>query len=126
MKYELINRANNNILLSWLQFSSNPPNPSQSMTIHLVDWPCNSTGYEYIHNPLVHGLIVLPTPNAYLSYNRILFSRNDFPVLYLPTTQITANGSSIDFSNDSLSLLISNPRSGKYLMKGIAYIYTYY
>ena len=66
-------------------------------------------GLFKIHNPLVHGLIVGPTPNPDLSpviFKRILFKRKLFPVLYLPETAIIptlVSQSSGDFNSSIAS-----------------------
>ena len=48
----------------------------------------------HIHIPFVHGSIVGPTlkpefPIFFLKFNKTEFIKNDFPVLYLPTIDIT-------------------------------------
>lgn len=44
------------------------------------------------HRPLVHGFTVGPTPKPLLRFKSILFSKYDFPVLYIPATEMTAIG----------------------------------
>jgi len=66
-------------------------------------------GLPQIHKPLVHGFIVLPTPKPVYLFNSILFIKYDFPVLYIPTTDITAIGPGIDFTKSmALSLTLSS------------------
>ena len=62
---------------------------------------------------LVQGLIVGPTPNPSISFlfRRILFRRNDFPVLYFPATAIIPIFSFIFPSNWIASGLTWNPIS---------------
>lgn len=43
-------------------------------------------------SPLVQGLTVGPTPKPLLLFNSIRLSRYDFPVLYIPATEITPIG----------------------------------
>ncbi len=51
-------------------------------------------------SPFVHGLTVGPTPNPLLRFSSILLRRYDFPVLYIPATDMTAIGPLILLIND--------------------------
>ena len=91
-----------NILVSWVWSSSSAPIPYVSITIILTDYPSRETpfiGVPQHHNPLVHGLIVLPTPNPLLRLRSILLSKYDFPVRYNPATDTIPRGPGIEFIN---------------------------
>ena len=46
-------------------------------------------GFDHIHNPFVHGFIVGPTLKPFCLFNNIRFIKYDFPVRYIPATEIT-------------------------------------
>ena len=99
-KYELSNKASKKILVSWFLSSLKAPIPSESTTKHLNGFSeflsTKSMGLFHTQSPLVHGLIVGPTPKPfYFCYSSIIrLSRNDLPVLYIPATAMTPTGSS--------------------------------
>lgn len=63
--------------------------------ITLIFSPCGVVpliGVPQHHSPLVHALMVDPTPNPLLLLSSILFNKYDFPVLYNPATETTPMG----------------------------------
>jgi hypothetical protein len=48
------------------------------------------SGFPHTQIPLVFALVVGPTANPEDELRIILLRRNDFPVLYIPATEITA------------------------------------
>lgn len=56
-------------------------------------------------SPLVHGLTVGPTPNPLLRLSSMRLRRYDFPVRYIPATDMTAIGPLILLINDFPSSL---------------------
>ena len=93
MKYDDNNSANRKILESWFECSSIPANPSESITRISIS-SCSGfsalTVLFQIHNPFVHGFIVGPTLNPFLTFfNKTRLTIKLFPVLYLPTIEIT-------------------------------------
>lgn len=84
--------ASKKIFVSWFSSSSKAPMPSESISSNSsyqpLKVPCS--GLVHSQSPLVHGFIVGPTPNPpYLVLMSTRFSKNDFPVRYLPATAIT-------------------------------------
>ena len=72
--------------------------PSVSITMMLTGYPSFEVpliGDPQHQSPLVHGLMVGPTPNPLLLFSRTLLSRYDLPVLYNPATLTTAMGPSM-------------------------------
>ena len=95
MKHDVNNIVNENILVSWDVSSSSAPKPSLSITNMEQLSPSTvypNNGFPQIHNPFVHGFTVGPTPKPSLRLSSILFSRYDFPVLYMPATPTTPMG----------------------------------
>jgi hypothetical protein len=94
--------------------SSNAPIPSESITRTLIGVPSAYypiIGFFQIHNPLVHGLIVFPTPKPSDLFKSILFIRYDLPVRYIPTTEIIPIGPWIDLTKSIASSFIFNSKN---------------
>ena len=64
-------------------------------------------GDPQIQRPLVHGFTVGPTPNPFYLLSIILFIKKDFPVLYIPTTEMTPIGPGIAFMISKASLFMA-------------------
>jgi hypothetical protein len=64
------------------------------------------------HNPFVQGFTVGPTPKPLDRFRSILLSKYDFPVRYIPATDITPIGPGIErikltaYSSNTYSKLI--------------------
>jgi len=108
MNNELSKTANENTRVSWFESSSRAPMPSVSITIMFrgvpsACWPI--IGDPQIQRPFVQGFTVGPTPNPFCRSKIMRFIRYDFPVLYIPTTDITPIGAFIAFTISIASLL---------------------
>ena len=80
------------------------PSLSMSRIFNFSPYYSPSRVSPHSHRPFVHGLIVGPTPNPqFLRLIMTLLSRNDFPVLYLPATEITPTRSFIWLRNSFAS-----------------------
>jgi hypothetical protein len=113
-------------LLSWLLLSSNPPKPSQSITRHSSSFLFFIVCFHN-HNPFVQGFIEDPTLKPLFSYcSNIRFTKNDFPVLYLPTTVIIPSFVFNSLKYFILSSLNTNPFSLSNVINGIACIPSVY
>lgn len=56
-------------------------------------------GVFQIQSPFVQGLTVGPIPNPSWRLSKTLLSKNDFPVRYIPATEITPIGWGTFFKN---------------------------
>ena len=63
--------------------------------------PSPYIGFDHIHNPFVQGFTVGPTVNPFCLLSNILFIKYDFPVRYIPATDITPNSPLNDFITSS-------------------------
>lgn len=73
--------------------------PYVSITIMLIVSPYVVTpfiGDPQHHKPFVHGFTVGPTPKPLDRFKSIRLSKYDFPVRYIPATDITPIGPGID------------------------------
>jgi len=66
--------------------------------------------------------MVGPTPNPPCRLSSILFNKYDFPVLYIPATEIMPNGPESYFRKSQASSLISNTIGYVRLIFGDDYI----
>lgn len=95
MKTLAVKIANVKIFISWFWSSSKAPIPSESTIRILIFSPSDVVpliGVPQHHKPLVHGLMVGPTPNPLFLLSKMRLRRYDLPVRYNPATEMTDMG----------------------------------